>query len=97
MRSVLEVLLLRTLALQAQGDHTEALIALGRSLTLAEPEGYVRLFLDEGAPMLALLRQAHMHHSAPTYVATLLKASGEPTAEDSRSPFSSTRGTVHCA
>ncbi len=81
MRSVLEVLLLRALALQVQGDLTEALAALVRALVLAEPEGFIRLFLDEGAPMVALLRQAQKHRIAPGgYVATLLKASGQTTA-----------------
>jgi ATP/maltotriose-dependent transcriptional regulator MalT len=47
-RSLLEILLLRALALDAQGNHTESLAALSRALTLAEPEGYVRLFIDEG-------------------------------------------------
>jgi LuxR family transcriptional regulator, maltose regulon positive regulatory protein len=48
-------------------------------LGLAEPEGYIRLFLDEGALMVALLRQAQRHKLASAgYVATLLKASGEP-------------------
>ena len=79
MRSVLEALLLRALALQAQGDLAEALTALGRALVLAEPEGYIRLFLDEGAPVVALLRQAQRHKLAPAgYIVTLLKASGEP-------------------
>src|SRR6266487_3415141 len=82
MRSVLEVLLLRTLALQAQGDYTEALTALGRALTLAEPEGYIRLFLDEGVPMVTLLRQAYAHKIALEYVTTLLEAAGEPIATD---------------
>jgi LuxR family transcriptional regulator, maltose regulon positive regulatory protein len=81
MRSVLEVLLLRALALQVQGDLTEALAALVRALVLAEPEGFIRLFLDEGAPMVALLRQAQKHTVAPgVYVATLLEASSEPIA-----------------
>jgi LuxR family transcriptional regulator, maltose regulon positive regulatory protein len=81
MRSVLEVLLLRALALQAQGDLAEALTALGRALVLAEPEGFIRLFLDEGTAMVALLRQAHKHKIAPAgYIATLLAASGETTA-----------------
>ena len=82
MRCVLEVLLLRTLALQAQGDYTEALTALGRALTLAEPEGYIRLFLDEGVPMVTLLRQAYAHKIALEYVTTLLEAAGEPMATD---------------
>ncbi len=83
MRSVLEVLLLRALALQVQGDYTEALTALGRALKLAEPEGYIRLFLDEGVPMVTLLRQAYDQNKAPAYVATLLETAGEPTTVES--------------
>jgi len=78
MRSMLEILLLHALALQAQGIPTEALAALGGALLLAEPEGYIRLFLDEGTPMVALLRQAQKHKVAPGYVMTLLEAAGEP-------------------
>jgi LuxR family maltose regulon positive regulatory protein len=74
MRSVLEILILRALALEAQGDHPGALTALGRALILAEPEGYIRLFIDEGIPMATLLRQAHMHDIEPGYVAHLLTA-----------------------
>jgi LuxR family maltose regulon positive regulatory protein len=77
MSSVLEILMLRALALQAQGKQDEALRTLGRALALAEPEGYVRLFLDEGAPMLVLLRQAYAHQITPGYVVTLLEAAGE--------------------
>ena len=72
MGSVLEILVLRALALEAQGDRASALSTLERALLLAEPEGYIRLFVDEGAPMLALLRQAHARSSVPGYVATLL-------------------------
>ena len=43
----------------------------------AEPEGYVRLFIDEGKPIVALLRQAYAQGIAPDYIATLLVASGE--------------------
>jgi LuxR family maltose regulon positive regulatory protein len=43
------------LALQAGGDPASAVRALERALALAEPEGYARLFLDEGPPMAALL------------------------------------------
>ena len=86
MRSMLEILLLRAVALQAQGLHTEALTALGRALLLAEPEGYIRLFLDEGPPMVALLRQAQKHKVAPGYLMTLLEAAGEPSGTDSELP-----------
>jgi LuxR family maltose regulon positive regulatory protein len=82
MRSVLEILVLRALALSAQSNIIEALAALGRALPRAEPEGYIQLFLDEGEPMVTLLRQAYAHSRAPSYVAALLKASGELIATD---------------
>ena len=74
--SVLEILVLRALTLEAQGNRASALSTLERALVLAEPEGYIRLFVDEGPPMLALLRRAHAHSSIPRYVATLLSAFG---------------------
>jgi LuxR family transcriptional regulator, maltose regulon positive regulatory protein len=74
MSSLLEILVLRVLALQAQGDRTEALAALERALSLAEPDGYIRLFLDEGPVMIALLRQAYVRGIAPNYISTLLAA-----------------------
>jgi LuxR family maltose regulon positive regulatory protein len=82
MGSVLEILVLRTLALEAQGNRTGALSTLERVLLLAAPEGYIRLFVDEGAPMLALLRQVQAGSSVPGYVATLLSAFGEQNVSD---------------
>jgi LuxR family maltose regulon positive regulatory protein len=55
MGSVIEILALRALALQARHETSEALAALESSLVLAEAEGYVRVFVDEGALMKALL------------------------------------------
>ncbi len=75
--SMLEILVLRALALEAQHDRVGALSTLERALLLAEPEGYVRLFLDEGAPMATLLRLARAHGIVPNYVTTLLTAFGE--------------------
>ena len=66
--------MLRALALEGQGNRTGALSTLERALVLAQPEGYIRLFVDEGAPMLALLRQAYVRGIVPGYVATLLSA-----------------------
>jgi LuxR family transcriptional regulator, maltose regulon positive regulatory protein len=57
MGSVIEILLLRALALQAHHEPREALAALERSLVLAEPAGYVRAYVDEGRPMAALLSE----------------------------------------
>ena len=57
MGSVLEILVLQALAQQAGGDEAGAMERLARALALAEPEGYIRLFVDEGAPMARLLVQ----------------------------------------
>ena len=57
--TLLEVGMLQALTLQAIGDLDAAVVVLDRALEEApEPESYVRLFLDEGAPMLRLLRRA---------------------------------------
>ena len=77
MSSVIEILILRALALHTLGDSTGALTVLGRALALAEPQGYIRLFLEEGAPMTVLLRQAYTQKIMPEYTAALLEASGE--------------------
>jgi LuxR family maltose regulon positive regulatory protein len=78
MGSALEILILQAMAFSAQGEGTEALTVLQRALTQASPEGYIRLFVDEGEPMVALLRHAYARGIAPDYVATLLSAFGEP-------------------
>ncbi|MEU4293587.1 LuxR C-terminal-related transcriptional regulator [Kribbella sp. NPDC026596] len=57
--SLLEIGMLRALAHHALGHRSEALAELNDALSQApEPDGYARLFLDEGAPMLALLHEA---------------------------------------
>ena len=53
--SEIEILALRSLAFRARDDIPSALAALERALTLAEPEGCVRVFADEGPPMAELL------------------------------------------
>jgi LuxR family maltose regulon positive regulatory protein len=73
----IKALVLQALAYQAFGDMTQSLIVLEQALVLAAPEGYVRIFLDEGAPMLALLRQAAARGIMPGYVRTLLAGGGE--------------------
>jgi LuxR family maltose regulon positive regulatory protein len=57
----IEILIVQALAHQAQGDITAALVPLSRALTLAEPESYVRIFVDEGPPMAVLLARLHEH------------------------------------
>ncbi len=70
--SLIEIMLLSAVALLAAGDASQALTTLERALSLAEPEGYLRVFLDEGAPMAKLLRHAGSKGIAPTYVSRLL-------------------------
>jgi LuxR family maltose regulon positive regulatory protein len=69
---VIEILILRSLVFQAKGDISQALTTLGNALALAEPEGYPRVFIDEGEPMIELLRRAGSRGIAPRYVAKLL-------------------------
>jgi LuxR family maltose regulon positive regulatory protein len=76
--SVIDVLVAQALAHQAGSDLPAALGALCRALTLAEPEGYVRIFIDEGPPMAALLRAASKQGSAWGYVRRLLAAIDGP-------------------
>jgi LuxR family maltose regulon positive regulatory protein len=71
---VIEILVLQALALQAQGKTDRALTSLERALSLAEPEGYVRTFINEGAPMGKLLRQATARGIAVGYIGKLLTA-----------------------
>ncbi|MDO8915972.1 MAG: LuxR C-terminal-related transcriptional regulator [Coriobacteriia bacterium] len=56
--SAIEILALQALAHQAQGETSSALESLERALSLAEPEGYVRVFVSEGPPMARLLKEA---------------------------------------
>ncbi|HET9222601.1 MAG TPA: LuxR C-terminal-related transcriptional regulator, partial [Roseiflexaceae bacterium] len=90
-RFVIWALLLRALLLHAQGEATAALEALERALALAEPEGYVRTFADQGAPLAALLHQAAARGIAPRYVAELLAAfsrtEGRGLRTESAEPF----------
>jgi LuxR family transcriptional regulator, maltose regulon positive regulatory protein len=55
--SLIEIHALQALARSADGDQPGALTALAEALALAAPEGYLRVFVDEGPPMAALLRQ----------------------------------------
>ncbi len=71
---VIEILTLQALAYQLQGDISVALTSLERALKLAEPEGYVRIFLDEGASMEQLLREAAGGGILPGYTGRLLSA-----------------------
>jgi LuxR family maltose regulon positive regulatory protein len=72
--SVIEIMVLQALAHQVRGDVPAALASLQRALTLAEPEGYARIFVDEGPRMASLLRAVAKQGIASSYVRRLLAA-----------------------
>jgi LuxR family maltose regulon positive regulatory protein len=80
--SVIQVLALEAIALESSGDEPTALAALAEALTLAAPEGYLRVFVDEGAALAALLRTLVTTpakaragaHVPPAYLAKVLRA-----------------------
>ena len=82
MGSMIEILVVQALAFQAQGNVSQALASLERALALAEPEGYVRIFVDEGEPMRLLIeKQSRSRNKTfPGYVDKLLAAFAQPTA-----------------
>jgi LuxR family maltose regulon positive regulatory protein len=70
---VAEILVLKSLALEARGEIQPALVTLGKAVSLAEPTGIVRLFADEGEVMARLLTQVSAYTTAsPAYLHTLL-------------------------
>jgi LuxR family maltose regulon positive regulatory protein len=69
--SLLEIRMLQGLVHQARGDQVAACAELGAALQTAEAAGYVRLFLDEGAPMVELLRGCERLPTAGSYALTL--------------------------
>ena len=77
--SRLEILVVQALARDAAGDTAGALAALDAAITLAEPQGYVRVFLDEGRAMTRLLKAAAKRPNASSYLQALARvASPDP-------------------
>ena len=72
--SVIEILVLKALALRTREGVRAALPPLQRALALAEPEGYVRMFVDEGLAMDSLLEAAEKHGLARDYARRLQNA-----------------------
>ena len=85
--SAIEILALQALALQEQRETEGALAALGKSLSLAEPEEYVRTFINKGQPMADLLRRLIASTVASAYASDLFAAfdpsasAGQPLVE----------------
>lgn len=72
----IELLAFQALAYHGKEEIPQALDALERALSLAQPEGYVRVFLDRGPPMAELLRHAGSRGLTPPYVSRLLSEFG---------------------
>ena len=82
--SVIEILVLEALAAAGGGDDASALVALEQALTAAEPEGYVRLFVDEGHAMKALLREASRRGITTGYISELLAGWERPSVRPAK-------------
>jgi LuxR family maltose regulon positive regulatory protein len=81
-RHMIEVLALQALLDEAHDDQVSALDKLERAIHLAEPGGFIRLFVDLGLKMAGLLRQLREQGLAPHYINQILDAfaTGRPAA-----------------
>ena len=70
----LKVMVLQVVALHANGEKDKAVKLLGDALALAEPGGFIRIFVDEGIPMARLLSEAAAQGMMPDYIGKLLAA-----------------------
>jgi ATP/maltotriose-dependent transcriptional regulator MalT len=76
-RALIESLVLQALCLRSLGRIDEAIRILARALLLAEPEGFLRVFIQEGPPMAALLRTVGAQGHSPEYIKHILVVFGE--------------------
>ncbi|MFN8472290.1 MAG: LuxR C-terminal-related transcriptional regulator [Anaerolineae bacterium] len=74
LRPLVRILALQALALAAAGRDVEALTKLERAVTLAEPMGLVRTFVDIGPALAPLLRRVLERGTAPAYLQQVLAA-----------------------
>jgi LuxR family maltose regulon positive regulatory protein len=78
---VIEILILKAMALWKQKETEESMAALRRALTLAQGDGYVRAFLDEGPAMARLLQEARSPGPGAEYATELLAVARKVTSE----------------
>jgi LuxR family maltose regulon positive regulatory protein len=76
----IEILALQAAAYHMVGETPQALICLEEALARAEPEGYVRLFVEVGEPMAQLLYEAAQRGIFPAYAGRLLAAFPRPSS-----------------
>lgn len=81
----LQLTVLQALAVSARGDKDKAVQLLGNALTLAEPGGFIRVFVDQGAPMAALLCETLAQGIKTARVERLLEAIQEASTRSSTS------------
>ena len=85
-KDVIEIMVFSALAHQANNEPQEAFAALAQAVCEAEQEGYVRTFVDEGAPLYALLQQVAASGITRLYVQRLLDAFPQSAAKPIKSP-----------
>lgn len=71
---VIEILVLQAIAFQGKKELAQAQGALDQALALAQPEGFTRVFLDQGAPLARLIYQLSVRGTEHSYASTLLPA-----------------------
>jgi LuxR family maltose regulon positive regulatory protein len=86
--SAIEILAIQATAHHEIGDARAAESALQRALTLAQPEGYLQVFLDQGLPMADLLRDASARQGSQGLAAAVLAAFPDPEARPEVPPLS---------
>jgi LuxR family maltose regulon positive regulatory protein len=70
----LKAMVLQAIALYGHGERDRAVQVLGEAMALAEPGGFIRIFVDEGEPMARLLAEAVAQGMMPVYAGKLLAA-----------------------
>lgn len=91
---VLKAIVVQAITLETLGKVDEAIQVLNEALLLAEPDGFVRIFVDEGAAMAKLLAKAAIQAIKPDYVAKLLSVFA---LQDSMAPREPLKSISHSA
>ncbi len=89
----LKTMILQAVAFDALGERSRAVELLDAALAVAEPGGFIRIFVDEGAPMARLLREAASRGVRPEYARRLLAAYPVDDAERAASPAARIAGS----
>ncbi|MCP4539713.1 MAG: hypothetical protein GY832_21455 [Chloroflexi bacterium] len=75
---IIECSVLKTLVLDVLGNTEKAVVTLSQALSLAEPKGFRRVFLDKGQPMIRLLLRVSEHTKSTDFAHQLLTALERP-------------------